>query len=128
MEFDDKTPFLSTWLDMGAHCSHCRTMGHDLDKCPNCPRETRSCYGYHQVGHLRSRCPRAAEIDNSYKRERKTPVQRGPPIHTRPSVPTTKKPASPSVETKNRFEILDPSLSSAASKHNPANANIVSKD
>ncbi|OAD78034.1 hypothetical protein PHYBLDRAFT_164916 [Phycomyces blakesleeanus NRRL 1555(-)] len=81
-----------------------------------------------EVGHLCSRCPHAAEVDNLYKREQKTPVQHGPPTHTRPSVPTTKKPAGQSVVIKTRFEILDTSLSSVASKHNPANANIVSKD
>ncbi|KAI9031632.1 hypothetical protein CLU79DRAFT_830896 [Phycomyces nitens] len=127
MEFD-KTIFLATWLSMGAHWSHCQTIGYDLDKCPSRPRESRSCYRCPQVGYLCSSCSRAAEVDNSYKRERKTPVQHGPPIHTRPSVSTSKKPAGPSVVTKNRFEILGPSLSSAASKHNSANANIVSKD
>ncbi|KAI9014536.1 hypothetical protein CLU79DRAFT_721636 [Phycomyces nitens] len=74
------------------------------------------------------RPPSEEDVDNSYKRERKTPVRHGPPIHTRPSVPTSKKPAGPSVVTKNRFEILGPPLFSAASKHNPTNPDIVSKD
>ncbi|KAI9017986.1 hypothetical protein CLU79DRAFT_837476 [Phycomyces nitens] len=128
MEFDGTTTFLATWLNMGAHCSHCQTMGYDLDKLPSRHRKTRSCYGCHQVGHLCSSCSRAAEVDNSYKLERKSSVQHGPSIHTRPSVPTSKKTVGPSVVIKNRFEILDPFLSSAASKHNPANLDIVSKD
>ncbi|KAI9010928.1 hypothetical protein CLU79DRAFT_722702 [Phycomyces nitens] len=128
MEFEDTTTFLAAWLNMGVHCSQCQTIGHDLDKCPSRPRKTRPCYGCHQVGHHCSSCSRAAEVDNSYRRESKTLVQYGPPIHTRPSVSTSKKPAGPSVVTKNRFEILDPYLSAAASKHNPANSDIVSKD
>ncbi|OAD80979.1 CCHC-type zinc finger transcription factor [Phycomyces blakesleeanus NRRL 1555(-)] len=132
MDFDDNTTFLATWLNMGAHCALCQTMGHDRDNCPTRPKETRSCYGCHQVGHLRSKCPRAAEVDNSYKRDRKVPEPHGPHRTTatrnttnRPTVTHSgshmKKSLPPSFTTANPYALLDPSLSSAGSQHNPAN-------
>ncbi|OAD67721.1 CCHC-type zinc finger transcription factor [Phycomyces blakesleeanus NRRL 1555(-)] len=78
MDFDDNTMFLATWLNMGAHCALCQTMGHDRDNCPNQLKETHSCYGCHQVGHFRSKCPHAAKVNNSYKWDCKVPEPHGP--------------------------------------------------
>ncbi|OAD74590.1 CCHC-type zinc finger transcription factor [Phycomyces blakesleeanus NRRL 1555(-)] len=78
MDFDDNTTFLATWLNMGAHCALCQTMGHDCNNCPNRPKETCLCYGCHQVGHLCSKCPHAAKVDNSYKWDCKVPELQGP--------------------------------------------------
>ncbi|KAL0092636.1 CCHC-type zinc finger transcription factor [Phycomyces blakesleeanus] len=106
--------------------------GHAYVKRPLYEEETRSCYGCHQVGHLRSKCPRAAEVDNSYKRDCKVPEPHGPHRTTatcnttnRPTVTHSgshmKKTLPPSFTTANPYALLDPSLSSAGSQHNPAN-------
>ncbi|KAI7864809.1 hypothetical protein BDF14DRAFT_1830744, partial [Spinellus fusiger] len=58
---------------MGAHCKYCKAMGHDVANCPSKPKELRSCFLCHSVGHLQSKCTiiPPSEADPS-KRQQKT--------------------------------------------------------
>ena len=86
---------------MGVHCRYCKEMNHDVDHCPNKPKETRSCYLCGEIGHIQAKCVRQTPRElESNKRPRKTatnPIEDRLIAPHRPATKTAPK-ASPAVE------------------------------
>ncbi|OAD67877.1 CCHC-type zinc finger transcription factor [Phycomyces blakesleeanus NRRL 1555(-)] len=72
-----------TWKQMGLHCKYFKAMEHDIENCPERPKDSRRCFTCYQTGHLQHACPRAPPVDAiSSKKPRKIPVK--PVSHPQP--------------------------------------------